>query len=199
MEFKLNELVIACKKTTVMGFVVALLFVASGMEARAQRTMRGESLVSVGVHYPFSSPYWMGVDFSYGQYMLKSYWKAGVCATQYTHHISEEVPMCYLHAVAYGEWMYRLVGTRNRALGVYAGGGPFLGYEASDPKKLVADFYKDGIAEGSFLYGVNVSLEMEIFLSRRVAIILDGRLPMNFSSSLGWFHYQAGAGLRLNL
>ena len=54
------------KKTTVLGSAFLLMLVASGKEARAQRTMRGENLISVGVHYPFSTPYWMGVDFSYG-------------------------------------------------------------------------------------------------------------------------------------
>lgn len=186
------------KKTTLVGVTALLLCVANGMEARAQRTMRGESLISIESHYPFSNPYWMGVDISYGQYLLNSYWKAGVTGTEYSHQITEKIPMGYMHIAAYGEWMYRLVGTRNRALNLYGGAGAFLGYEAIDTWGLLPDTVKTDYASGYFLYGVNLSLELEIFFSRRAAFLLCGGLPINFSSQFKKVHTHAGAGLRFN-
>ena len=187
------------EKTAALGLAILLMLSASGMEARAQRTMKGESLVSAGVHYPFSNPYWMGVDFSYGQYLLGSYWKAGVCATEYTYQLAEDIPMGYLHAAAFGDWMYRFIGTRNRIVSLYGGPGFFLGYEMPDAWGLIPDSYKGDYSKGYFLYGIRLSLEMEVFLSKRVALTLGGSLPINFSSPFGKFHCQAGAGIRINI
>jgi len=188
-----------CRKTTLVGVTALLLCVVPNLEASAQRTMRGESLLSAEVHYPFSKPYWLGADLSYGEYLLNSYWKAGASVTEYTHSLPDEVSMGYLHATAYGEWMYRLVGTRSRCFCMYGGGGAFLGYEGVDAFSLLPAEMKEDFGSGYFLYGVSVSLELEVFFSKRVAFILNGRLPLNFSSQFGWFHYQAGAGLRLNI
>ena len=190
---------VVCKKTAVFGLASLLMLIASGKEARAQRTMKGEDLISVGVHYPFSNPYWMGVDFSYGQYLLGSYWKAGASMTEYTYPLSEDIPMGYLHIAAFGDWMYRIVGTRNRLFSLYGGPGLFLGYEMPDAWGLIPDSYKEDYSKGYFLYGIRLSLEMEVFLSKRFALTLGGSLPVNFSSPFGKFHYQAGVGLRLNL
>ena len=194
------KLISGLRKTTLVGVTALILCAGTGMEARAQRTMRGESLLTAEAHYPFSSPYWMGADLSYGQYLLSSYWKTGICATEYSHPLDgEELSMGYLHAAAYGEWMYRLAGTRNRCLNLYGGAGAFLGYEAVDAWDLIPSEMKEDYASGYFLYGLSASLELEIFLSRRVAVTLVGRLPVNFSSQFGWLHYHAGAGLRVNL
>lgn len=192
-------MIIVRKKTTVIGLAFLLMLAASGKEARAQRTMRGENLISVGVHYPFSEPYWMGVDFSYGQYLLGSYWKAGVSLTEYTFPLAEDVPMGYEHATAYGEWMYRLAGTRNRLLNLYAGPGLFLGYEMADFWGLLPDTLTEACPKGSFIYGIRLSVEAEVFLSRRVAVTLGASLPASITSTFGHLHCQAGAGIRLNL
>lgn len=173
--------------------------VVPDLEASAQRTMRGETLLSAEVHHPFSKPYGLGADLTYGEYLLDSYWKAGASVTEYAHPLSDEQPLEYLHAAAYGEWMYRLAGTRNRCFCMYGGGGAFLGYEGVDVFSLLPADEKENFGSGYFLYGVSLSLEMEVFFSKRVAFILGGKLPLNFSSPFGWFHYQAGAGLRLNI
>ena len=187
------------RKTTIVGVTAMILCAVSGKEAHAQRTMRGESLVTTEVHYPFSSPYWLGADISYGQYLLSSYWKAGVFATQHTATFKDDTQMGYLHACAYGDWMYRLAGTRNRVFNLYTGAGAFIGYEAVDPKNLVDQQYKEDFGSGRFLYGVQLSVEMEVFFSRRVSLVLNAKTPFCISTAFGWFHYQVGAGLRVNI
>lgn len=189
------------RKTVLAAGVTALLMCASSlnMEVWGQRTMRGESFISAEVHDTFQPPYGRGADLSYGQYLLGSYWKAGIFATGYTLTLDDGTPMEYIHAGAYGEWMYRLTGTRSRALNLYGGGGVFLGYEAEDPRGLLGEWEKPDMTGGSFLYGIRPSLEAELFITRRIAVIISGSAPINFTSAHGWLHCQAGAGLRINL
>lgn len=186
-------------KTTLLGVTALILCAVSEMEAHAQRTMRGESLVTAEVHYPFSSPYWFGADLSYGQYLLASCWTAGATITQHTASISDGSPLDYMHICAYGEWLYRLAGSRNRLFGIYSGAGAFLGYEAVDPKGIVPEEYGEELPGGQFLYGVQLSLEMEIFFCRRAALVIGARAPLCFPSSFGWFNCQVGAGVRINI
>lgn len=186
-------------KTTLVGVTALMLCAASGKEAHAQRTMRGESMISAQAHYPFSSPNWKGADLSYGRYLLGSFWRAGAFLTEYSHQLDDDMPMGYQHIAAYGDWMYRLAGCRNRALNLYGGAGVFLGYEAVDAFKAVPEEYKTNFSEGYFLYGVSLSAELEIFFCRKVAFVITGRLPLNFSSQFGWFHSQVGAGIRINI
>lgn len=184
-----------------MAGVTALLMCAGPFTAEVwgQRTMRGESFVSAGVHTPFMSPYGWGASLSYGQYLLGAYWNAGLTATGYTFTRGDGLPSEYVHAGAFGEWMYRLAGTRSRALSVYAGGGAFIGYEAEDPWQRLSEWECPGFPDGSFLYGLWPAVELEIFPMRRLALVFTGRAPVNFTSPHGWLHLQAGAGIRLNL
>lgn len=191
---------LSTRKTTLVGVTALLLCVAPGVEASAQRTMRGENLISIEGSYPFSQPDGWGADISYGRYLLSSYWDAGVSLTNYAAEFTDGQSLPYLHVCARGDWMYRLAGTRNRVFNLYGGAGAFLGYEAVDPKGIVPEQYKEeNFVSGRFLYGVQVSLEVEIFFSRRVALVLGARTPMNFSSPYGWFHYQVRGGLRINI
>lgn len=186
-------------KTTLVGVTALMMCVANGMEARAQRTMRGESLISLEAHYPFTSPYGLGGDLSYGQYLLTSFWKAGISVTEYTASPTDYLSLGYLHATAYGQWMYRLAGTRNRVLSLYAGGGVFLGYETVLSWNDLPDTFTSEHTSGQFLYGLVPSIEMEIFFSRKAALFLGASLPINFSSQFGHLHYQTGAGIRINM
>lgn len=189
------------KKTTLVGVTALMLCAVNGMEARAQRTMRGESLLTIDGSYPFSVPNGWGVGLSYGQYLLLSYWTAGMSVTNHSALYTDGQVLPYLHAYAYGDWMYRLLGTRNRAFCLYGGAGAFLGYEAVDPKGKVPKEYKTAadFKDGRFLYGVRISLEMEIFFCRKAAFVVGASAPLNFSSPYGWIHFQVGGGLRLNI
>jgi len=187
------------RKTTIVGVTALMMCVANGMEARAQRTMRGESLLSIEAHYPFTSPYGIGGEISYGQYLLSSLWKAGICVTEYTASPTDYLSLGYLHANAYGQWMYRIAATRSRVLNLYAGGGVFLGYESVMSWNDLPESFTQDHSSGKFLYGVFPSLEMEIFFSKKVALFLGASLPINFSSQFRHLNYQTGAGIRINM
>lgn len=191
---------IVSKKTAIVAGVTALLLCAvSEEEALAQRTMRGESLVTASYQHLFQDAGVHGAEVSYGQYLSGSYWKAGVRGSDYMYTPETSQPFRYQHLAAYGEWMYRLAATRGRTLNLYGGGGAFMGVETVDIWSPKRERAREGFEEEAFLYGVSISAEAELFLSRRLALVLSGTLPLNFSSQFGWFHCQVGAGLRVNL
>lgn len=184
-----------------LALVIALsLAGAVGNDAFGQRTVNSALMLTAEYSYPFSGN---GDDFCLdlccGQYQLNSYWNAGITGNLYSHDLKNESMMQYAQIAAIGEWMYRLVGTRNRAVNLYLGGGMFIGYEAYDPFGKLPEYFETGLGVGSFLYGIHAKLEGEFFIWRNVAIVLGGRLPVNFTSPVSKLNYHVSAGLRINL
>ena len=176
----------------------------------AQRTMRGESLLSMEAALAAGAQHLPCAEISYGRYLLGSCWKAGITGMQYSKETGGGDPTPYAHIAAFGDWTYRLAATRDRRLDLYAGAGVFLGYEAIDPwkpKETDADagistdagMDAEGPADGSFLYGVRLRMETEVFFCKRAALVLSGTLPVNFTSSFGWIHPCLSAGIRINI
>ena len=95
--------------------------------------------------------------------------------------------------------MHRIISNRGRHIGLYAGGGVFLGCERYDPQKRLPGYIVTGLGDYGFLYGINPAVEMELFFSRQACIIIRGSLPINFSSPLRKVRYDIGIGARLNL
>lgn len=187
-------------KTAKAGVTALLLCAAQAftMEVHAQRTMRGEDMIEARAVGGAADRFLSGGEISYGQYLLKSYWKAGISGIQYPVKSDGFSQDSSVHIVAQGQWMYRLAGTRNRQLNLYGGGGVFLGCEAMG---RWADLFSEEFEEDnrySFLYGIRADLEAEFFLTRRTALVLGGSVPVNFSSGNGNIRWNAGAGVRIN-
>ena len=161
--------------------------------AAAQRTTAGQGMLSIEGGYPCA------VGLSWGQYLPSSMWEAGAFAQYRTYHVSPEYSMPYYPAALYGDWMYRVAATRSRAFNLYAGAGVFLGWEFYDPQKTLPDFISSSLSEGAFLYGVNPKIQAELFFTRRMAVILSGSAPINFTSSCAWIQPYGSFGLRLDL
>jgi len=188
------------KKLSAALTLTMTIAMAIGIEASAQRTAERALLLSAAYSYPFGG---QGgdfcVDLTCGQYLLHSYWNAGVTGDVYSIPFEDGGYMQYAHTAALGEWMYRVVSTRNRAVDLYVGGGAFIGYEAYDPFSRLPDDIESGYNGGAFLYGIHARLEAEFFFCRRAAVVLGGRIPINFTSPFGNINYHVSAGLRLNI
>ena len=187
-------------KTAKAGVTALMLCVAPAftLEVKAQRTMRGEDMIEARAVSGAADRFLSGGEIYYGQYLLKSYWKAGISAVQYPVRTDMFLQDSCVHIVAQGQWMYRLAGTRNRQLNLYGGGGVFLGCEAAGGWD---GLFSDRPAEEgrfSFLYGLRADLEAEFFITRRTALVVGGSLPVNFSSGNGNIRWNAGAGFRIN-
>lgn len=186
------------------GFTKVIVAVATallwcGSEASAQRTMSSQELLTAHYTYPFSGRGDFGLDVSFGKYLLASYWNAGILGNLYSQKVNNENSMQYAHLAAYGEWLYRVIGTRSRSINLYVGGGAFLGYEAYDPFKKLPSYINTGLGSGAFLYGIHAKAEAEFFIAKKLAVVLSGRFPINFSSPLSNLNVNLMAGLRLNI
>ena len=168
--------------------------------AQAQRTMKGQFRLDAGAHYSFTGPTDLGGQLMTGQFLLNGYWEAGLDGALYTSAPSKgNCRIEHVHLSVQGGYMHRLVSTRNRRLCLYGGGTAFLGYELYDPWNHIPDHVHTGLKNGSFLYGIKPSIELEFYLSRSVALFMRGDMPLNFSSPLGLLHFRLGAGVRVCL
>ncbi len=169
----------------------------------AQRAFIGASQVATIRNYP--SPgldISGGLDIKGGQYLLNSYWHAGARVTNWNWKTeSNDAMIDYVLWGVYGGWSYRIISTYSRFFNVYAGAIAFLGcnhYEVF--KKLPAEL-TGTFPKSEFAYGVEPSLECEIFLGSRIALLIGAQLPITFSRyfSSGMWHPTASLGFRINL
>lgn len=180
--------------------MVALLALVWNASASAQRTMPGQMFISGQVSYQFGATPKVGPDAGIGMYLLSSLWDAGVSAVPLRSETADGVAIPSWDIHLYGDWMYRLTGTRTRALNIYGGAGVFAGYEMYDPKRLIPEDVGTGLPEGGiFIYGIQPKLQVELFLTRTFSLVVTGSLPVNFSSELGRFRPRVSGGVRLTL
>ena len=120
-------------------------------------------------------------------------------AKQYATLASSAISISSLNVVAEGDYLFRLVGTRSRSVSLYGGAGAFIGYEAVDPLHRIPGTIQTNLSKGYFLYGLQAKLMAEFFVSRTVALTVDGCVPVNFSSPLRRFHFDVGVGVKIML
>lgn len=166
------------------------------LSASAQRTMSGQSSLCLQSSWTGSS---FGAEAFFSQYTLGGFWDAGLSAKQYRKGTSAGVDINSLNIAASGNYLFRLVGTRSRGVNLYGGAGAFLGYEAIDPMHKLPSTIQTNLKNGYFLYGLQAKLVAEFFISKSFAFTLNGCVPINFSSPMGWFHYDIGLGMKVML
>ena len=181
--------------TTKIGSL-ALLFTLSFYSASAQRTMSGQSSLGVSARYNGTS---VGAEAFYAQYTLGGWWETGVEGQLYNCVLSTGQILPYIDAYAKGGYQFRLAASRSRNIGLYAGGGAFVGIECMDPNNNLPSYISIGIPRWQFLYGVYGKLVTEFFVGKKVALTLDAELPVNFSSKLANLHWSVGAGIKVLL
>lgn len=181
------------QKELIKMFVACAAFICLAFTASAQRTTAGRGMLSAEAQYP------CGASLSYGQYLHSSIWEAGARVQWRNYVINSEYTMPYMPLCAFADWMYRIVGTRSRVFNMYAGAGVFLGWEFYDPGKTLPDFISSSLSSGTFLYGVEAKLQMEVFVSKRLALLFSGVAPFNFSSPCSWIQAYGSLGIRLDL
>lgn len=177
----------------VTGVMLLTLLFLTSTTASAQRTMSGQGSLTVSGVFTGTS---VGVEAFYSQYTLGGFWEAGLMGADYLGRLSTGQALRYDDAVAAGGYMFRLVATRSRSLNLYAGGGILVGVEVLDPLNRLPGYIDLGRSRVSFQYGLYAHALGEIFLGRRLALVVNGRIPVNFSSAVKHFHWQAGVGLK---
>ena len=95
--------------------------------------------------------------------------------------------------------MFRLAGTRSRSLSLYAGGGALAGVELLDPLGSLPGYVRLSMPASSFLYGLYAQAAVEWFVTTRLALQLQGAVPVSLGSSVRTVNASVGLGLKLNL
>lgn len=181
-----------------------MICLLSSSTVHAQRTMNGQDNISASIHCTYSGEVPIGADLCWGRYLLNSIVKAGLSYSPFTHKIytttlSDSRTILNHSIQAYGEYMHRIVADRGRYACLYAGGGIFLGCELYDPQKKLPQYIVTGLGDWGFLYGVYPAVELELFVSKTICILIRGGMPINFCSPLSNVRFTTGIGARLNL
>ena len=185
---------IICEVLKVALIGALLLFV--GKPASAQRTISGQSAFALSAYYTGTS---VGAEAFYQQYALGGFWEAGANLSPFIQPLSSGDRLYSCHIAATGGYLWRLAATRSRGFNWYAGAGAFMGVEWLDPMRKLPSYIDLGVADIRFLYGIYAKTVVEVFLAPRFAVILQGAVPVNFSSVAGFIHWQGGLGLKFML
>lgn len=173
-----------------------VILMAAGVNAQAQRTMKGQSVLGAEASYNGMSA---GIAADYSQYTLNGFWYVGVCGNDYYGWYAPEKQIRYDHLSAFGGYLLRLAGTRSRSVNLYGGGEAFVGTELTDPFGELPEQFRAGIEHYRFLYGVAPKILAEFFVSSGFAFTIFGSVPINFSSDNSNFNFNVGAGFRIML
>lgn len=177
--------------------IISSLMLALGtiltVNCHAQRTMQGNIITNMEGAWTGSGP---AAEISAGKYTIGGLWDTGITGRTYMADVINEadaVSMQYAHICAKASYLHRLIATRSRGLNLYAGAEVFAGAEMDDPFKKIATMERGN----TFIYGLSPALEIETYIGRRLAVILNAKAPVSFSSRYGAIRYQIGAALRI--
>ena len=162
----------------ILTIATVVILMAAGVNAQAQRTMKGQSVLGAEASYNGMSA---GIAADYSQYTLNGFWYVGVCGNDYYGWYAPEKQIRYDHLSAFGGYLLRLAGTRSRSVNLYGGGEAFVGAELTDPFGELPDQFRAGIEHYRFLYGVASKILAEFFVSSGFAFTIFGSVPINFS------------------
>ena len=109
---------------------------------------------------------------------------------------------------AEGAWLYRVAATRNRALNFYCGGGAFLGVDFDEVNGAVQEVISDSgtwtqgedstASHSAFTYGLEPAAELELFFTRKAALIAGVSIPVRLLTRQENLSLRASAGIRIN-
>lgn len=176
--------------------LIGALLLLARQTASAQRTISRQLATYAISYYTGTS---VGAEAFCQQYTLDGYWEAGVTVSPYMYPLSTGDILCDMHLAAAGGYLWRLAATRSRSINWYAGAGAFAGVEWCDPFEQLPEYVRLGVADIGFLYGVYAKTTVELFVASRFALVIQGAVPINFSSFTGPFHWHAGVGVKFML
>lgn len=195
-------------KKHLFGYIIGLtLTLLCTTPAFAQRTSDKAILVGASQLVSAYSIPSGGLEIHVGQYILNSYWKAGISVLDWNQKVNDAkgtlkgLYFDHIHWKAHGGWMYRLCGTYERTVSLYGGGSIFLGANSYQMFKRLPDELLGGFPPVEFIYGIQPEIDLEIFLSQKVALTIGIQSPVTFGSSLKMdiWHLSGSLGVRVNL
>lgn len=186
--------------------LVVLPLLCCASTALAQRTSYRSIHIGLSPKVSCNSLPSAGLELSAGQYLLNSYWTAGVCATDWNQKVStgdggNAQHFDHILWNVSGGWMYRLAGSYSRWFSLYVGGKAFLGCNQYEVFKEMPDEWEYDFPDLEFIYGIEPCIDLEFYLTRHFALTLGVQAPLTFGSSLpsDILHITGSLGIRINL
>jgi len=188
----------------------SLLLVTVSPPAGAQRTMRSQwyaTALGTATLSPSAGSH-PGFGIEAGRYTVSARWAGGIrCIVP-----AGEAAGSF---TASGSWLYRIAATRSRSLSLYGGAGAFIGIDFDDALGAAEEVIRDDTASGTssswtkeeaeaasphsgFTYGLEPSLEAELFLARKVALVGAVSLPVRLATRQETLSLRGSAGIRIN-
>lgn len=122
-------------------------------------------------------------------------WVYGVEFLQ-RHKPYREIRMPVSQFTAEGGFYYNFLSDRRKIMFLYIGGSALAGYEVvNGGEKSLYDGSRLNNKD-AFIYGCAATLEMEVYLADRIALIASVRERFLWGGSTGHFHTQYGLGLK---
>ena len=182
------------RKARIMKRIILILSILMevSLSVAAQRTVPGRGAPYAGVSINESS---FGIRAGWQGWELWGAWSAGAVNRNYSSMTDSGATLHYSEICAEGNVMARIASARSRVISLYGGGGVFIGDEISDPYRTLPGYIDTGIARNTFIYGVQASLELEVYPLKRLGISLRGTVPLTFGSPMGWIHYEGSVNI----
>lgn len=205
--------------------VVALMVLAT--TSFAQRTVIGQSFVAVSGGISFKpdivgTAEWPGkaiaLNAEYGHYTRLGYWGAGINASDQIKKLKDyNLNLPYSNISAFGQYMFRIVGSRSRGVNLYGGAGAGLGLQIMDRSNYCKDYeftivqkqYSGGetktvtktLSSGDmfFLLDLFANVEGEFFFAPKVAFVLRATVGVDPMTKFDALVLQATGGFRFNI
>ena len=194
------------KEMSVACLSLVLVLFETG-EAEAQRTSEGSVFIGASQTVSGYAVPSGGLDLHAGGYLRSSLWRAGVRAADWNHRVSADTGTehgeMFDHVAwqFYGGWRYRVIGTYDRAFSLYAGADAFLGFNRHEVFRKLPGELKTGLPGAEFAYGAVPEIELEVFVSKAVALTLGVQCPITLGTTLtsdNW-NITGSLGVRINL
>lgn len=191
-----------CKSTQKVAIAAILIILGlcnTQNQMHGQRTMRYQSFLTGDITIPYAPNPDLGGLIGYGQYTLDGYWTAGIYSIGRKQSRNGYSRIQTQTLRAYGQYMHRLVNDRRRIASLYFGAGVFIGYEFYDPFLRLPQHIDKNTEDNAFIYGITGSLELEVFILKKMALTLSTNMPLTFGSESTWIRGYSSIGLRINL
>ena len=188
------------KLSIILTFALCLVFIDQAYAQRCLPGMQGIQVTGGMVDGFYSSDNKNELGYSFGASMATytrnaNKWVFGAeFLNRYYPYKEDRIPVSQF--TAEGGYYLKFLSDRNKVVLFSLGGSALAGYETSNwgEKRLF-----DGSTlrdKDSFIYGGAITLEMETYLSDRIALLLTGRERILWGTSTGHFHTQFGLGLK---
>ena len=160
--------------------------------------MKGQNTVTVESSFSLHRMKDIGGSLAWGMYGNHDYWSVKARFNPFTQHYDSRYDVQYVHATVGADWMWRIVSDRRRIVSLYGGGGVFLGAEIIDPWKRLPKHLEVNGKKTVFLYGIDATVSMEVYFTKRTAFVLSSWIPLTIPSSARPVHFVMDAGVRVS-